>query len=144
MWRSGRCTWDCRWSASPNAVNKALAAVGMPGFEHRAPQRLSAGEKRLISLATVLSYDAEVLVLDEPSSALDPRHRRRLMQLLAELGGTQLLATHDLDLAWELCQRVVLLAAGRAVADGPARDILSDRPLLESNGLELPLRLQAT
>lgn len=123
-------------------VKRALAAVGLAGFESRVPQRLSAGEKRLVSLATVLSYDADVLVLDEPGTSLDPRNRRRLMGLLAGLDGTQLVATHDLDLAWELCRRVVLLAEGRVVADGPARQVLSDRKLLETSGLELPLRLQ--
>jgi cobalt/nickel transport system ATP-binding protein len=123
-------------------VRDALAAVGLAGFEHRAPQRLSAGEKRLVALATVLSYQAEVLVLDEPSTALDPRNRRRLVGLLAQLDGTQLLATHDLDLAWEVCERVVLLSAGSVVAAGPTREILSRRELLEAHGLELPLRLQ--
>ena len=123
-------------------VKTALAEVGLSGFEHRVPQRLSAGEKRLVSLATVLSYEADVLILDEPSTALDPRNRRRLIHLLAGLGGTQLIATHDLDLAWELCQRVIVLAAGAVVRDGPAHDILSDRELLEASGLELPLRLQ--
>lgn len=95
-----------------------------------------------MSLATVLSYDADVLVLDEPGTALDPRNRRRLIGLLSGLDGTQLVATHDLDLAWELCRRAVLLAEGRVVVDGPARQVLSDRELLETSGLELPLRLQ--
>ena len=124
-------------------VKRALAAVGLTDFERRAPQRLSAGEQRLVSLATVLSYEADILVLDEPSTGLDPRNRRRMLGLLAGLPGTQLVATHDLDLAWELCRRVVLLAEGRIVADGAAREVLSDRELLERSGLELPLRLQS-
>jgi cobalt/nickel transport system ATP-binding protein len=122
-------------------VQRALARVGLPGFERRVPQKLSAGEKRLVAIATVLSYEPEILVLDEPSAALDPRNRRRLIELLREIGGTQLIATHDLDLAWELCERAVLLAAGRIVADAPARTVLSNRQLLDSSGLELPLRL---
>jgi len=123
-------------------VVQTLERVGLTGFEHRVPHRLSAGEKRLVTLATVLSYDADILVLDEPSTALAPRNRRRLLDLLHELGGTQVVATHDLDFAWDLCDRVILLAAGRTVATGPTHDLLSDRTLLESHGLELPLRLQ--
>ncbi len=124
-------------------ARRALAQVGLSEFESRAPQKLSAGERRLAAIATVLSYDPAILVLDEPSAALDPRNRRRLIELLARLGGTQLIATHDLDLAWELCERAVLLADGCIVADAPTRDLLSDRPLLESHGLELPLRFSA-
>jgi cobalt/nickel transport system ATP-binding protein len=124
-------------------VKQALAAVQLAGFEHRVPQRLSAGEKRLVALATVLSYGAEILVLDEPSAALDPRNRRRLINLLAGLNGTTLVATHDLDMAWELLPRSVLMSEGRIIADGPTRELLSNRALLEANGLELPLRLQA-
>lgn len=123
-------------------VRLALARVGLDGFGARVPQRLSAGEKRLVALATVLSYGAEILVLDEPSTALDPRNRRRIINLLRELEGTQLIATHDLDLAWELCPRAALLADGRIVADGDTRTILADRDLLAAHGLELPLRLQ--
>ena len=122
-------------------VQAALRRVGLPGFERRVPQRLSAGEKRLVAIATVLSYEPEILVLDEPSAALDPRNRRRLIELLKGIGGTQLVATHDLDLAWELCERAVLLAGGRVLSDGPATTVLSDRQLLESAGLELPLCL---
>lgn len=122
-------------------VRAALARLGLAGFEQRVPQHLSAGQKRLVALATVLAYEPQILVLDEPSASLDPRNRRRLINLLLELSGTQLIATHDLDLAWEVCPRVIVMDAGRIVRDGPARQILSDRQLLESAGLELPLRL---
>jgi energy-coupling factor transporter ATP-binding protein EcfA2 len=123
-------------------VREALARVGLTGLERRVPQKLSAGEKTLVALATVLSYSAEVLLLDEPSASLDPRNRRRVMGVLASLDGTQLIATHDLDLAWDLCERTVLLAEGRIVADGPTRELLCRRELLEAHGLELPLALQ--
>jgi cobalt/nickel transport system ATP-binding protein len=123
-------------------VREALEMVGLGGLERRVPQKLSAGEKTLVALATVLSYSAEVLILDEPSASLDPRNRRRVMGVLARLDGTQLIATHDLDLAWELCERTVLLADGAVVADGPTRELLSSRDLLERHGLELPLMLQ--
>jgi cobalt/nickel transport system ATP-binding protein len=124
------------------AVQQALAIVGLTDFERRVPQRLSAGEKRLVALATVLSYRPEILVFDEPSAALDPRNRRQLIGLLGKLDCTQVIATHDLDLAWEVCDRTVLLTHGHVHADGPTRKILSDRTLLEANGLEVPLRLQ--
>jgi cobalt/nickel transport system ATP-binding protein len=124
------------------AVQQALAVVGLAGFEGRVPQRLSAGEKRLVALATVLSYQPEILVFDEPSAALDPGNRRQLIKLLLKLDGTQVVATHDLDFAWEVCDRTVLLTHGHVHADGPTREVLADRVLLEANGLELPLRLQ--
>lgn len=123
-------------------VRRSLERVGLAGFEARAPHRLSAGQQRLVALATVLSYDPSILVLDEPGTWLDPRRRRGLIALLGELGGTQLLATHDLDLAWEMCDRAVLLSEGRIVADAPARELLADQVRLERFGLELPLRLQ--
>jgi cobalt/nickel transport system ATP-binding protein len=123
-------------------VRESLAMVGLSGHERRVPQKLSSGEKTLVALATVLSYSADVLVLDEPSASLDPRNRRRVMGVLAKLGGTLLIATHDLDLAWELCERTVLLADGGVVADGKTRDLLVQRELLETHGLELPLMLQ--
>jgi len=123
-------------------VRRALELVGLVGYERRVPQRLSAGEKALVALATVLSYSADVLVLDEPSASLDPKNRRRLLTVLADLGRTQLVATHDLDFAWEHCPRTVLLADGRVVADGRTFDLLANAELLEPHGLELPLRLQ--
>jgi cobalt transport protein ATP-binding subunit len=123
-------------------VRQSLEMVGLSGYERRVPQKLSSGEKTLVALATVLSYSADVLVLDEPSASLDPRNRRRIMGVLARLGGTQFIATHDLDLAWELCERTVLMAEGRVVADGKTRELLVQREMLEKNGLELPLMIQ--
>ncbi|HVP11446.1 MAG TPA: ABC transporter ATP-binding protein [Phycisphaerae bacterium] len=123
-------------------VRDSLALVGLSGHERRVPQKLSSGEKTLVALATVLSYSADILVLDEPSASLDPRNRRRVMGVLARLDGTQLIATHDLDLAWDLCERTVLLADGRIIADGNTRELLTRRDLLETHGLELPLMLQ--
>ncbi|MFO0828768.1 MAG: ABC transporter ATP-binding protein [Phycisphaerales bacterium] len=125
------------------SVRRALDRVGLRGFDERAPHRLSAGEKRLAAIASVLSFGPSILALDEPSGQLDPRRRRELIRLLAEIGGTQVIATHDLDLAWELCDRAALLADGRIVRDAPARELLADAALLERHGLELPLRLQA-
>jgi cobalt/nickel transport system ATP-binding protein len=101
------------------------------------------GEKRRAALATVLAMRPQILALDEPSANLDPRGRRRLIGLLKCLESTLLVVGHDLDLILEVCERTVVLDAGRVAADGPSRDILSDRTLLESHGLELPLCLAA-
>jgi cobalt/nickel transport system ATP-binding protein len=124
-------------------VHEALAAVDLEGYEMRAPYHLSVGEKRRAALATVLAMRPQVLVLDEPTANLDPRSRRRLINLLRGLPGTLLLVGHDLDLILDVCGRTVLLDAGKVVADGPSSDILCRRDLLESHGLELPLAVAA-
>jgi cobalt/nickel transport system ATP-binding protein len=123
-------------------VRRALGQVGLEGVGHRPAHQLSHGERQRAAIATVLSYDPEILVFDEPTANLDPKHRRRLIGLLQALGCTLLVATHDLDLAWELCPRTVLLCGGRVVVDGDTRTILSDAALLEQNDLERPLRFQ--
>jgi cobalt/nickel transport system ATP-binding protein len=124
-------------------VHEALAAVDLEGYEMRAPYHLSVGEKRRAALATVLAMRPQVLVLDEPTANLDPRSRRRLINLLRGLPGTLLLVGHDLDLILDVCGRTVLLDGGKVVADGPSSDLLSRRDLLESHGLELPLAVAA-
>ncbi|MCG3137717.1 MAG: Cobalt import ATP-binding protein CbiO [Phycisphaerae bacterium] len=123
-------------------VRCALEQVGLSEFSHRVPQRLSAGEKSLAALATVLACQPEILVLDEPTATLDPYHRRRMIDLLRSIPVTQLIATHDLDLAWELCPRVVILRQGRIVQDNSASLLLSNAELLKQYQLELPLQLQ--
>ena len=119
-------------------VAGALRAVGLDGFGGRSPHHLSLGEKRACALATVLSMDPEVLALDEPTSGLDPRSRRRAIRLLASLGKTCLVATHDLEMALDLCPRVAVLDSGRVVADGDSARVLSDATLMEAHGLEVP------
>jgi len=124
-------------------VHEALAAVGLEGYEARAPYHLSVGEKRRAALATVLAMRPQVLALDEPSANLDPRGRRMLIGLLSSLPNTVLLVGHDLDLILEVCGRTVVMDAGRVVADGPSAAVLGDRTMLESHGLELPLAVAA-
>lgn len=119
-------------------VHEALAAVRMEHAAERAPHQLSMGERRRVAIATVLSMRPRLLALDEPSANLDPRSRRELVEVLAGLEGTLLLATHDLPLAVQLCDRAVLLAGGRIVADGPVRTLLADAALLAAHDLELP------
>jgi len=123
-------------------VSEALAAVGLEGLGDRAPHHLSGGEKRAASLATVLSMAPDVLALDEPTDGLDPRARRRVMELLRSLDRTCLIATHDLEMVLELCSRVVVMDGGRVVAEGAAREVLADEALMEAHGLEVPLSIR--
>lgn len=119
-------------------VERALAAVGMAGFERRTPQRMSLGQRKRVALATVLPMDPSVLVFDEPSAGLDPRGRRELIALLGSLGQTLLVSTHDMRLVAEVFPRTVVMDGGLIVADGATAAILSDDALLEAHGLERP------
>jgi cobalt/nickel transport system ATP-binding protein len=117
-------------------VTSALCAVRMGDYARRVSHHLSVGEKKRIAIATVLAMEPEVLVLDEPTAGLDPRARRGLIRLLAELPLTMLASTHDLAMVGELFPRTVIMDEGRIVADGPTSDLLRDRGLLEAHGLE--------
>jgi cobalt/nickel transport system ATP-binding protein len=119
-------------------VDEALAAVKMGDFRDRAPQHLSFGQRRRVAVATVLAMRPEVLVLDEPSSNLDPASRRELSEILRGLPVTVLMVTHDLPYALELCGRSVIIADGAIVADGPTGTLLGDDDLLGRYRLELP------
>lgn len=118
-------------------VDEALAAVEMSDYRGRVSHHLSTGEKKRIAIATVLAMQPEILVLDEPTAGLDPRARRGLLRLLAELPQTMLIATHDIRMVLELFARVVIMDGGRIVADGPTAELLSDTALLEAHGLEV-------
>jgi cobalt transport protein ATP-binding subunit len=120
-------------------VRQALAAVGMVGAEERAPHHLSGGERRRVALATVLACQPDLLVLDEPSSNLDPAGRRELAEVLAGLDTTILLVTHDLPYALQICDRSVIMNRGQIVADGPTRQLLADEATMRANRLELPI-----
>jgi len=122
----------------------ALAAVGLTHAAHRAPQRLSGGEKRRAALATVLAMQPALLLLDEPTMFLDPRGRREFITLFNQLPGTKLVATHDLDFALACCPRTLLLDNGQLRADGPTYTILANQSLLEAHGLEVPWPLRQT
>ncbi len=123
-------------------VNEALAAVGLSEVEDRRPQQLSFGEKRRVCLAGVLACEPSLLALDEPSSNLDPRARRGLIEILRKCPASQIIASHDLEMILELCSRVMVLDQGRIQADGPAREILADETLMARHGLEVPLSIQ--
>lgn len=119
-------------------VDDALAWVGMSDVKSRAPHHLSLGQRRRVAVATVLAMNPELLVLDEPSSNLDPQARRELAEILLNLPVTMLMVTHDLPYALQLCERSVVLDEGRIVADGPTCEILADSDLLAQHRLELP------
>jgi len=116
-------------------VTRALGSVGMTGYKKRSPHHLSIGEKKRISIATVLAMDPEILVIDEPISNLDPRAKWAFIELLRELPMTKVITSHDLDIVESLCERTVILDGGRIVADGPTQTILSDTDLLRKHGL---------
>lgn len=120
----------------------ALDQVDLAGYEDRIPHHLSFGEKKKVSIAAILSLLPEILVLDEPSSNLDPRSRRGLLGLLKSLTMTKIIATHDLEMVLEICSRCLILDRGRLVADGDCRGLLSDEEIMEKHGLEVPLSLK--
>jgi cobalt/nickel transport system ATP-binding protein len=120
-------------------VNEALELVGMVEFKDRPPHHLSFGQRRRVAVATVLAMKPEILVLDEPSSNLDPASRRELADILRSLDITMVMVTHDLPYANELCERAVILNGGVIVADDSTRNILTNKALLAANRLELPV-----
>ena len=120
------------------AVNEALELVGMSEFIDRPPHHLSFGQRRRVAVATVLAMKPEILVMDEPSSNLDPAARRELAEIITSLNITLLMVTHDLPFANELCQRAVILSAGVVAADDEITRVLSDKQLLTAHRLELP------
>ena len=124
-------------------VNEALEITGTAHLRNRPPYRLSGGEKRAVAIATVLAMSPDILVLDEPSSNLDPKARRQLIDLLRGFKHTKIIATHDLDMVLDLCERCIVLHEGHVKADGPTTDIFKDDALLASSHLEKHLRMQA-
>lgn len=123
-------------------VSKALSTVGALHLKGRPPYKLSGGEKRAVSVASVLSMSPDVLVMDEPTANLDPRARRQLMELLKGFRHTKIIATHDLDLVLDLCERTIIMHDGRIAADGPTMELFHDEALLAESHLEKPFRMQ--
>ena len=120
-------------------VEKALEMTGITYFRDKQIYKMSGGEKKLVSIATILSMTPDIILMDEPSIALDPRNRRNLIRILNSFEHLKIIASHDLDMIWDTCERTILMAEGKIISDGPTKEILSDKELLESNGLELPL-----
>ena len=122
-------------------VDAVLARLHLEDLKHRYNHKISGGEKRMAAIATILAMEPEAILMDEPSSALDPYNRRLVINTIRELSQTKLITSHDLDLILDTCGRVILLSNGRIAADGPAQELLRDRALLEANRMELPLSL---
>lgn len=122
-------------------VDQTLADLNLTHLKNRRNHKLSGGEKRMAAIATILAMQPKIMLMDEPSTALDPKNRRTLIRTLNALPVTKIIATHDLDLVLETCDRVLLLHDGQIAADGPAGEILRDRALLEQHSLELPFCL---
>ena len=122
-------------------VQSALEAVHIAHLKDKPIYQLSGGEKKLVSIATILSMTPDIILMDEPSVALDPQNRRNLIRVLNEFNHLKIIASHDLDFIWDTCKRVILMAEGQIIADGPVEEILRNQELLEKNGLELPLSL---
>ncbi|MCL2142091.1 MAG: energy-coupling factor ABC transporter ATP-binding protein [Methanimicrococcus sp.] len=133
--------------ASEEEINRriedVLEKLGISHLRNRMTSKLSGGEKRSIAIATILVMNPDVILFDEPTSYLDPKSRRLLIKELSSIGHTQLIATHDLDLAMEICDRVVILQKGEIQAEGPTKEILMNEELLKNCGLELPLGIES-
>ncbi len=123
-------------------VMDALRQVHMEALKEEQIYRLSGGQKKLASIATILSMKPQIILLDEPSGALDPRNRKHLIQIIRNLQGTKVVASHDLDLILDICERTLLIADGKIVRDGRTEEILGDEALLVRYGLELPLSVE--
>lgn len=133
------------YGLSEDEVNKrvmeALERVHITHLKDNPIYQLSGGEKKLVSIATILSMTPDIILMDEPSVALDPRNRRNLISVLNEFEHLKIITSHDLDFIWDTCKRTILMKDGEIVADGETEVILRDKELLEANGLELPLSL---
>ena len=123
-------------------VDEVLCQLGLQDLKHRYNHKISGGEKRMAAIATILAMEPEAILMDEPSTALDPVNRRTVINTIRGLPQTKLIASHDLDMILDTCQRVILLGSGKIVADGDAETILRDKELLEANRMELPFCLQ--
>ena len=119
-------------------VEYALKSIHIEHLKDRQIYKLSGGEKKLVSIATILSMTPDIILMDEPSIALDPGNRRRLIRILNDFDHLKIIASHDLDLVLDTCNRVILMSEGQIIRDGNTKEILSDKELLEAHGLELP------
>ena len=122
-------------------VDAVLSELHLEELKHRYNHKISGGEKRMAAIATILAMEPEAILMDEPTTALDPYNRRVVINTIRQLDQTKLITSHDLDMILDTCSRVILLSEGGIAADGPAGKILHDRALLERNRMELPLSL---
>ncbi|MCQ2406804.1 MAG: energy-coupling factor ABC transporter ATP-binding protein [Oscillospiraceae bacterium] len=130
---------------SEEVDRRVMDALRMTGIEHLKDKhvyKMSGGEKKLASIATILSMTPDIILMDEPSVALDPQNRRKLINILNSFTHLKIIASHDLDMILDTCSRTVLMSGGRVIFDGKTEEVLSNKELLEANGLELPLCMQ--
>jgi len=125
-------------------VRQTMQMMNIWELRNKPPHQLSDGQKRAAAIATVLSMQPNVLIMDEPASNLDPKNRRKLINFLQKFEHTRIIVSHDLDFIWDTCERTILLAEGKVVRDGRTKEVLKGKDLLESCDLELPLRFQGT
>lgn len=123
-------------------VDQVLEELNLTYLKHKYNHKISGGEKRMAAIATILTMRPKVMLMDEPSTALDPENRRRVINAINKLDITKVIASHDLDMILDTCERVILMHDGEIVADGPVEEILTNRELLETNHMELPFKLQ--
>ncbi len=123
-------------------VMGALSTTGVPHLKSRQPYKLSGGEKRSVAIATVLSMAPDILIMDEPTSNLDPKARRQLIELLKTFEHTKIIATHDLDMVLDLCERTIIIHEGKVKANDSTIKLFKDKELLDESHLEMPLRMQ--
>lgn len=123
-------------------VNRALEEVGITHLKDRPPYKLSGGEKKLAAVAAVISMEPDILIMDEPTASLDPKARRKVMNILKGFRHTKIITSHDLDMIMDMCDRTIVLKNGKIAADGPTVDILGDSSLMDTCGLEIPLAMQ--
>lgn len=123
-------------------VQKAIDKVGINHIKNKPTYKLSGGEKKLAAIATILAMTPDIILMDEPTIALDPKNRRNVINILNSFNHLKIIATHDLDMVIDTCNRVILLANGKIIKCGSTKDILYDKELLENNGLELPLSVR--
>lgn len=125
-------------------ADAVLAELGIAELKNRYNHRISGGEKRMAAIAAVLAMEPEVLLMDEPTAALDPYNRRMIIDTIRKLPQTKIITSHDLDMILDTCTRVILIGGGTVAADGPAEEILTNKKLLETYRLELPLRFSGS
>ena len=123
-------------------VDQVLEKLELTSLKYKKNYKISGGEKRMAAIATILAMEPEVILMDEPTTALDPYNRRIVINTIGNLTQTKIIASHDLDMIYETCERVILISGGIIAADGPAKEVLKDQFLLERNRMELPLRFQ--
>ena len=138
----GPLNYGCTQEEAQARADAALEQLGITQLKHRQNHKLSGGEKRMAAIATILAMEPEAILMDEPTSALDPYNRRKVINTIRALPQTKLIASHDLDMILDTCDRVLLLSGGELAADGPAGVLLHDAALLEAHRMELPLRFQ--